>query len=154
MSVEDSESGLPADIGTIYTVMDQLQAEGKYSAVGLLSGAVCQDPTAGRIALDIFEEENIMHAPWKVGQKWIIKLVTLYYVGEITEVGFGWVRMSGASWIHWTGRLSTLMKEQTFYFESDQRKPRTEYVGDVVVFITAGAAAYPWTGTLPTASIE
>jgi hypothetical protein len=113
------------------------------------------DPLSAYAINDLFEEGE-MKSPFANGEKWLVSLNTLYYVGEITEVEFNWIKMKNASWVHWTGKLSVLLS-LGFNFEEwpeDARKPRTEYVGDVVLGIgTNMAAAYPWTFDLPTESI-
>lgn len=92
---------------------------------------------------------------FKQGEKALFCTVTLYYVGEIEQVGFGWVRLKNASWVHWTGRLSTLCKVQDFKSpELSSRPPRVEPCGRVIVFTGSLVSAYPWDGDLPTEPIE
>lgn len=100
-------------------------------------------------------ENDMMSFPGKKGEHWLIKTVTLYYVGEITEVGPGYVRMKNASWVHWTGRISVLTKVRSFQSsEFGERSPRCEYVGNCLVATAAIVAAYdpPW--ELPKGAIE
>jgi len=47
----------------------------------------------------------------------------------------GWIVLKNASWVHWTGRLSTLCSRMTFAskgWPAGHPRPRTEYVGDGV----------------------
>lgn len=95
--------------------------------------------------------------PFEVGKAYLIEQQTLYYVGRVVEIGPCWVRLEHASWVHRTGRKSTLFKRKSFSHEgwpSGELKPRTEYVGDHFLFTTSTSAATPWLGELPEESIQ
>lgn len=68
--------------------------------------------------------------PFDVGKTYLIQTVTLYYVGRVSRIVGAFVELEGASWVHWTGRLSTLCRMLKFTdFPGGHRKPRTEYIG-------------------------
>lgn len=117
--------------------------------------AIRGDALALLAARDLAEEHGMLDSPYKVGQKYLINTVTLYYVGEVAEMGFAWLVLKNASWVHWTGRLSQLLKHCDFRHPSLRgRKPRTEYVGTVIIDTPARVSGYPWPGELPVESIE
>lgn len=119
-----------------------------------LAGAVLAWEEGALYALhDWCEENREMGTPFKVEDVLLIKTVTLYYVGRVAEVGPGWLRLEGASWVHWTGRLGSLLASGDLAREHGGRQPRTEYVGEVTLFCQAFVAAYPWRGTLPERSL-
>ena len=122
-----------------------------------LFAAMTQGDALAAAAMEDMREEGQMESPFEEGQSYLVCLNTLYYLGRVTKVRLGWIRMDGASWVHWTGRLSTLMSRQSLAVKGwpeGHRRPRTEFVGPVFLFVgTNGAAAYPWTGELPTESI-
>lgn len=122
----------------------------------LLTEAVTDDLSA-RAVLDLIEEEGLTVHPFKVGEAYLIQTVTLYFVGRVVEVSPCWVRLDRASWVHWTGRLGTLMAKKTFAkkaFPDDEAKPRTEYVGDWLLSLAAVVGAGPLpVSALPTESI-
>ncbi len=98
-------------------------------------------------------------SPYVTGQSYLIETISLYYVGRVVRQGPGWVILDGASWVHWTGRKSVLIKygaDPSRFPAGSRRRPRTEYVGDgVIVHVgSQGAAAIPWRHPLPAESIE
>lgn len=95
----------------------------------------------------------MVNPPFEVGKSYIFCTVTLYYIGQVAEMGIGWVRLEQASWIHWTGRLSTLLKGQKFTWRGG-RTPRVEPCGEVILGTAPLVAVYPWHGDLPTQPIE
>lgn len=95
----------------------------------------------------------MVNPPFAVGSSYLFCQVTLYYVGTVVERGIGWVRLRDASWVHWTGRLSELLRTQSWKLKSN-RKPRVEPCGDVILATAALVSAYPWSGPLPTEPIE
>src|SRR5262249_31261950 len=107
---------------------------------------------------------KVVNPPFKIGKAYFICTVTLYYVGRVAEKGLGWLRMEEASWVHWTGRLSTLLKRQSFtYRDLSSRKPKVEPCGPDEdgngsghVGITTGSIVswYPWSGELPKTPVE
>ena len=118
--------------------------------------ALAGDETREYTLTDWLEENDAMLVnPFEVGRKYLICTVTLYYVGEVVESGFGWVRLKDASWVHWTGRLSVLLSGQSFTKGNfGSRKPRTEYCGETIISTSAVSSAYPWTGELPRGNVE
>ncbi len=95
--------------------------------------------------------------PFVVGECYFIEQQTLYYVGRVVRVGICWIELEDCSWVHWTGRKSTLFARQSFAhkgFASDERKPRTEYEGRKFLFTSSTSAANPWTGELPKESLR
>jgi hypothetical protein len=73
------------------------------------------------------QEEQMLNPPFEVGTSYLICTATLYYVGRVIEKGVGWIRLDNASWVHWTGRLSTLLSNCTFTSaEFRERRPRVE----------------------------
>lgn len=107
-------------------------------------------------AIDFCEEEGIM-LPFQIGQGVFVQTLTLYFVGEIIEVGHLHLRLKNASWVHWTGRLSTLFATKNFAhteFPDDERKPRTEFIGECCVPLGAVNMWADWPADkLPTTSI-
>ncbi len=120
---------------------------------GLAAASLEGDTDAQVILYDLLEEEGALKSPFVVGQSYLINLVTLYYVGRVTEIGFGYLVLENASWVHWTGRLSELLKKQDFR-KVTSRKPRTEYCGQVIIMTNSGVSAYPWRGPLPEGCVE
>lgn len=117
-----------------------------HAALAALAGDVL-----GRLALtDWLEEKDQMRIPFEAGRSYLICTVTLYYVGRVVESDLGWLKLADASWVHWTGRLSTLLARQSFtHRDLSSRKPRVEPCGDVILSLGGVIAAYPWAGELP-----
>lgn len=112
-----------------------------------LAGAAAGDPVAAMAAADLCQDAGHLLCPLRVGEAYLVCTVTLYYVGRVVEVGPTWVRLRQASWVHWTGRLSTLLRQRKFSDGHGTRHPRVEPVGEVILWVgTAGVSAYPWTG--------
>ena len=120
-------------------------------ASSILSGN-CDDFTEYALA-DVSEEKGYTMSPFKTGKSYLICTVTLYYVGEVEDSLLGFVILKDASWVHWTGRLSTLLKNKSFTGQTT-RKPRTEYCGEVILSIGSIVSAYPWNAHLPKESIQ
>ena len=100
-------------------------------------------------------ETSMLKPPFEVGQSWFLCTVTLYYVGRVAELGLGWLRLEEASWVHWTGRLSTLLSVQQWTHRDFQgRSPRVEPCGEVVLSTQSLVSAYPWRGPLTREPIE
>jgi hypothetical protein len=110
----------------------------------------------GRLAAADWLEENCpVKIPFEVGKSYLICTVTLYYVGRVVEADLGWVTLADASWVHWTGRLSTLLARQSFtHRDLSSRKPRVEPCGEVILSLGGVIAAYPWTGGLPKEPVQ
>ncbi len=95
----------------------------------------------------------MVNPPFEIGKSYLICEVTLYYIGRVTDKGMGWLLLEQASWVHWTGRLSTLFKNQKF-IQQGNRKSRVEPCGVVGLSTGAIVSWYPWSGELPTEPIE
>lgn len=122
------------------------------AVIDALGGDVATEQQLMDFALE--KELDRMH-PFQVGQKWLICTVTLYYVGEVAEVGFGWIRLKNAAWVHWTGRLSVLLRGQQWKGRAfNNRTPRVEPCGDVVIYTQPIVSAYPWSGPLVAEAVE
>lgn len=118
---------------------------------------VAGEPEAACALADYCEEYLVKLHPFEVGECWLFEQQTLYYVGRVVEVGPCWVRLEKASWVHRTGRKSTLFAVRSFLhagWPAGENRPRTEYVGDYVVFTTSTSGAAPWLGTLPEAPVQ
>jgi hypothetical protein len=123
---------------------------------GVCDAAALGDPVALSAVCDHLAElsgDDRMH-PFEVGEKYLICEVTMYHVGEIAEIGMGWIRLKNASWVHWTGRLTVLVGKGFGGFKNESRKPRSEYVGEVVVWMHAACHAYPFKYDLPKEPVE
>ena len=103
--------------------------------------------------LDWIAEHEGNMTPFEIGEKYLICTVTLYYVGEIVEATMGWLRIKDASWVHWTGKLSDLLREYEFKTARSPR-PRVERCGDVIISCGSIVSAYPWRGSLPKESVQ
>lgn len=123
-------------------VADDLEDQGDHAAAHCFRKAIHKEP-------------SMLNPPFEIGQEWLIKTVTLYYVGRIKARGLGWVLLEHASWVHWTGRVSVLAKHRKFtgsHFGS--RKPRTEYIGDELIATESIVSATPGPWELPKESVQ
>ena len=111
------------------------------------------DPLAGMALADQLEESGVNHFPFKPGDLVFFFTVTLYYVGRVEEVGLGWVRLSDASWVHWTGRIGSLFASGDLTRQHGNRRPRTEYLGEHFVWTQSLVSAKRWPGKLPAESL-
>lgn len=108
---------------------------------------------------DVWQDaEDGSLSPVVTGQCYFFEMTTLYYVGRVVRQGPGWVVLTEASWIHWTGRKSVLVKhgfDLSKYPGESRRRPRTEYVGDWILWTgSQGCGAGPWRHPLPKESIQ
>lgn len=127
----------------------QLYPEIRGAALAALAG----DERAESVLFDLIEEVYVN--PFEVGKSYLICTVTLYYIGRVVESNLGWLKLEEASWVHWTGRLSVLLGEKTFKTQKFRdRKPRTEFCGEVIVPCSSIVSAYPWDSKLPGESVE
>ena len=124
----------------------------------MAASAIQGDKIAILAVLDWLEEQGVdmnTQTPFEVGKCYFICTQTLYYVGRVRAVDLGWVYLEDSSWVHWTGQLSVLLKEQSFKSNKfGSRLPRTEFCGDTTVSQNAIVSLYPWTGKLPMESIQ
>lgn len=142
---------IPFADGLLLELLDRMPTD--HPASGLALASAEGDAVAQALLRDVLEEDGLLKSPLEIGKSYLVCQVTLYYVGRVVEVGFGFVRLEQASWVHWTGRLSELLKVQNFK-KVKSRTPRLEYCGDVILFTHAAVSAYPWLGPLPEESIE
>jgi hypothetical protein len=122
---------------------------------GVASSALAGDETARSACFDFAcEHWEADVVPFDTEKPYLICTTTLYYLGRVREVRGGFLLLESASWVHWTGRLSTLLSKYKLKgFPSGQQTPRTEYVGEVIVSLGSIVSAYPWAGQLPTESV-
>lgn len=130
---------------------DIKDAAAKQLADEYLSG----DVVAGEILGD-WTKENEMEIdhPFKVGDKVFFFEVNLYHVGEVEKIGRGWVKLKNTHWVHWTGRLSSLFATMDLTATHGNRRARTEYIGDYVVYLQSVTGLKIWTGEIPNESIS
>lgn len=130
------------------------EAAGRWPSVrGLAEAALEGDDVAERGLIDFLQEEDVCVNPFKVGKKYLVCTVTMYYVGRVKAVGFGTVDLEEASWVHWTGRLSELCKTLDFR-KLKSRKPRTEYIGDWSLLLSSIVGYKEGDWALPLESIQ
>lgn len=131
-------------------------AQSTLSIAGVVRAALSGDAMGLVLIRDFLEESGMdIQQPFEVGKEYLICTVTLYYVGRVKAAGFGWLVLEDASWVHWTGRLSVLLRCRKFVgTEFTSRRPRTEFCGEVVLSTSAVVSAYgpPW--TLPKEPVE
>lgn len=134
------------------TIAEQMRGQ---SVSELALNALAGDASAEYVLLDWMEENDMLVNPFEVGKSYLICTVTLYYVGEVIESGFGWVKLQKASWVHWTGRLSVLLAGKKFKnAKFSGRTPRAEYCGEVGISTSSITSYYPWNGELPEGNVE
>lgn len=127
----------------------------RHPAARLARATLCGDLLAPWLLRDALDEEIALDQPFEIGKEYLICTQTLYYTGRVRRAGFAWIELEHASWIHWTGRLSVLLRQRAFTGAAfGTRKPRTEYVGHVLIAAGSIVSAYgpPW--TLPTEPLE
>lgn len=84
---------------------------------------------------------------FEVGKAYLIRTVTMYYVGRVTKVGDTHIVLSDASWVADTGRYSTALAKGP-----DALVEVEKYPDDVIVFAGALVDAAEWPHALPTES--
>lgn len=110
--------------------------------------------TARSACADFLEEQELNVVPFAVGERHLIQTETLYWVGEIVEVAGGFLVLENASWVHWTGRMSSLVRNKSFANKKwTGQRPRTEYVGRVIVSLSKIVNSIPGQWELPEESI-
>lgn len=99
----------------------------------------------------LIETGEAQMTPFEVDDEVLIQSVTLYYVGRVKEIRGAFFRLEHASWVHWTGRITSLCKGRDFKtgFRSGERKPRTEYIGSVWLNLAAVVTSIPGPWKLP-----
>ncbi len=118
------------------------------------------DPLGHLAMADVWRDaEDGAMSPYVTGQCYLIETISLYYVGRVVRQGPGWVIIDSASWVHWTGRKSVLIRcgaDPSKFPAESRRRPRTEFVGDGVIVHAGsqGAAAIPWRHPLPGDSLQ
>lgn len=68
------------------------------------------------ITEDTDEKADVL-GPWKIGEKYQIRTVTMTLTGELIYVGPNELVIKDAAWIADTGRFSDAVKDQTKYSE-------------------------------------
>lgn len=133
-----------------------LQSNRDINLTGMILCASLADPDAICDTCGFIEEENCVIHPFEVGRAYLFETVTLYYVGIVTQVDPCWVHLEKASWVHRTGRKSTLFRLKDFaaQFPPGEFQPRTEYVGKAYVAAGAIVAVLPFLGDVPEKSIQ
>ena len=81
---------------------------------------------------------------FNVGDKLFIRTVTFHHVGEVAEIGGGFLQLKDASWVADSGRFGVAIETGTL--------SEVEYVGDAFVNVSTIVDAFPWTHDLPTES--
>ena len=122
----------------------------------LLLSSLAGDDVATGALMDLTEEYNVNLHPFEVEKCYFIEQQTFFYVGRVVRVGPCWIELEDCSWVHWTGRKSTLLRAMSFdhtHFPDGDRKPRTEYEGQKFIFTASTSAANLWTGKLHKESI-
>lgn len=77
-----------------------------------------------------------------VGEKLLLRGVTMYQVGEVKKVVGRFVQLKNASWVADTGKFSECIKNGDFN--------EVEYVGDAFVNMDTVVDFFPWKHPLPT----
>lgn len=136
--------------------LKEIQTSGNEFAVGVYAdwleeGGRTAEAEYFRSHLNGDRSEMLMF-PLEKGDRALVMTVTLYYVGEIVDKGVGWIRMKDASWVHWTGRISSLCATKDFH-RVEGRAPRTEIVKDVIISNGSIVCALPGDWELPSESI-
>lgn len=128
----------------------------QHPAARVARAVLAGDALAAWALRDILEEDiAMMDQPFELGKEYLICTQTLYYVGRVKRAGFAWLELEEASWVHWTGRLSVLLRVRTFVDAAfGARNPRAEYVGRVLIATGSIVSAYgpPW--QLPQEAVE
>lgn len=130
-------------------------ATGSADVAGAAVAALQGDTNARQAVWDYAAEHwGLEMTPFVTGESYLICTQTLYYVGRVREIVGGFLVLDDASWVHWTGRLSTLLAKKKFTgFPSGHQKPRTERCGEAFVAIGSIVSAFPGEWAIPQESI-
>lgn len=121
---------------------------------GVAMSAIARDPLAMAAVMDWIEEQgDNMKPPFEVGKCYLIETVTLYYVGRCVSADLAWVELSDAPMTHRTGRLSVLIRHQSFTHPELEGRQRVEPCGTKIVSLNAVVSFSQWTGDLPKKAI-
>ncbi len=71
-----------------------------------------------------------MDTPFKIGEKYLIRTVTMTLIGELTFVGSQELALKNASWIADTGRFHDALKEGIETLSPSEIEP---FIDDVIV---------------------
>jgi hypothetical protein len=107
-------------------------ANGPDDIAGVAIEAILGDETASAAVMDYgIEHLGADMCPFEPGKTYIFQTVTLYYVGRVSRIVGAFVELEpNCSWVHWTGKLSTLCQLLKFTgFPSGHQRPRTEHIG-------------------------
>jgi len=91
----------------------------------------------------IFCEANTKPVPFKVGNKYLIRGVTNYMIGEVVEIVGDFLVLDNASWVPDTGQFSKAFENNTL--REVERTPN-----GTIVHMGAISDAQPWHHDLPT----
>lgn len=117
-------------------------------AAGLLVSWNYERDEVAVAALSDFVQEEDYPMLVDVGEKVLIRTVTHYYTGEVTEVTPFRIRLKDACWIPDTGRLSTALKNGEL--SEIEPYPNSKKAGyGVTVAVSACVDICPWDHALP-----
>jgi len=89
----------------------------------------------------LFDKGEKCDNPYKIGEKYLIRTVTMYYTGRLEKVGEKELTLSNAAWIADTGRYADALKSGEL--------GEVEPIGDVIVGRGAIIDAVVWNHKLP-----
>lgn len=89
------------------------------------------------------EQPPYCSGPWKIGECYLIRTVTMIVIGRMTFVGDKELVLAQASWIADTGRFHDALKKGTL-------KEVEPFVGDAIVGRGSIVDATTWQHALPT----
>lgn len=79
--------------------------------------------------------------PFKIGEKYLIRTVSYFTVGQVERIEGDFLVMSQASWVADTGRFAQCIKDGVF--------SESEYTGECIVNILSVVDAFAWRHDLP-----
>jgi len=125
-----------------------------HAVAGAAAEALDGDFAASSACVDYLIEQGDDMVPFAIGERHLIQTETLYWVGEIVAVSGSFLVLDHASWVHWTGRLGVLVANKSFADKKwSGQRPRTEYVGRVIVSLSKIVDSIPGDWDLPEESI-
>jgi hypothetical protein len=91
--------------------------------------------------------ENSKELPFSVGDKILIRTVTVYHVGQVKTIGDDFVVLTDASWVADTGRFAEALADGTL-----NEVECVSFLPWVFVGRAAIIDAFPWNHNLPAES--
>lgn len=79
--------------------------------------------------------------PFKIGEKYLIRTVTYFSLGQIERIEGDFIVLSQASWVADTGRFTQALK--------DGKLNEVEITGEAYVNINTIVDVFPWKHKLP-----